>query len=86
MSDSCVGRYTERVKEVKTYTYGLYDSHDTWLDSTNIDEDNIDFALELFKEFDKHEHYGITESSGHYVVLIGTPEEDYDPEEDLIPC
>ena len=66
---------------ITTYTYGLFDSHDTCIDSTNIDEENMDFAMELFKEFDKHEHYGITESSGHYVELLETVEEDYDPEE-----
>lgn len=56
-----------------TYTYGLFDSHDQQLDTTNIDEENLDLAMDLFLEFGENQHgvkYSINSLSGHYVLLL----------------
>ena len=66
------------MKTIMTYTFGLYDSHDQLIDSTNIDENNPDFAWDLFVEFSKHESYKDinSDTAQYHVELIEeVPEE-----------
>ena len=61
-----------------TYTFGLFDSHNQQIDVTNIDENSLDLAMDLFMQFAPSEGYCISELSGHYVTLIEEVEEDDD--------
>lgn len=60
---------------MKAYIYTLYDARDQAIDETSIDEDSPELAMCLFREFDVHEGYGITDDSGHYVLKDREEEE-----------
>jgi hypothetical protein len=71
---------SKKVK-VKNYLFGLYDgSGDQLMDTTNINEDNPDLAMELFQDFSREEGYRIRED--WFVVLLEETEELVD-EDDL---
>jgi hypothetical protein len=60
---------------MRNYKFGLLDEHDQTIDVTNIDENNPDFAMELFREFAPKEGYHI--KPDWYVVLL---EDEDDPD------
>ena len=66
----------------KNYRFGLFDSHDQLIDQTNINEDDPDFAMELFIGFGPDEDYYVDDTTGHYVELL--EETDEEDEEELI--
>lgn len=66
------------MKTITTYTFGLFDSHDQLIDQTNIDENNLDFAWNLFVEFSKSENYKdiLSDTAQYHVELLEeVPEE-----------
>lgn len=68
------------MKTIMTYTFGLFDSHDQLIDQTNIDENNLDFAWQLFVEFSKNESYKdiLSETAQYHVELIEEVPEEVD--------
>lgn len=74
------------MKTITTYTFGLFDSHDQLIDQTNIDENNQDFAWQLFVEFsasgqESYKNINSDTAQYHVELLEEVPEEvddDYD--------
>jgi hypothetical protein len=72
------------MKTITTYTFGLFDSHDQLIDQTNIDENDAQFAWQLFVEFSAHESYKDinSDTAQYHVELIEeVPEEVEDDHE-----
>ena len=59
------------MEKEKNYRFGLYSKNDDLLDSTNIDENDPVYAMELFKEFASHENYSLYDLEDCHIELLG---------------
>ena len=52
------------------YMFGLFDKNGKLIDTTEIDENNPEFAMTLFEEFSATEEHDVHDGSGHTVKLM----------------
>ncbi len=64
------GIYYEIGGMPRNYVFGLYDGGDRLIDTTNVDENDPELAMELFTQFAANENYSIDDTTGHYVMLL----------------